>query len=794
MKKHCNAFFVAHRRPASPQSPARIALKLLRENQELPKESSLADFCFPVPSEMHVTKRVAASEVYAFTMTSDTGDRAHGFCRKIYWSPNTRSPKFPIVLCIVSNDLWSVFYFKVLEVMEVLLLQERFISSSPSSTLSPTSAAAQFLNSVSEKLKALPDPGSILKIKFPTSPEKIQIEAPKRINALNAKSEELKSSSEFIELQVPPLTGGSPEMAGVSLARLLWRIPVQCLMTLIASLFLERRIIMVSTSKDTLSAAIHAASALIYPFEWPHRFYLPIMPSSMRDYLQAPFPFLVGLPAELMDFKGLEMDEVTLIDLDLGTCTPEPGSVYDDANHLPMKQKLELALHEAVRALRSPTEFEGNMRIAEVVTGYIVRLFKHYRQFIFPKAETTFTIQQRGCLSNAGSMFKRNGKAQRGLSAPTISLPGMNDDLDDAAIDGHGFYFDHAKFVASHRSKSDKVFLDLFRQSQMYEVFIRQRLEMTSLGVYPKDDPFEYKINLINEHAQKLLPGNVPHRNWSRRLPTTALSRKITSLTESRLRKVQTLAHNQQNYNPLGAVPIEPLETKSKRRLTIGNNRDKRFSKRQSIKNIVTEMAKQSTKNLKVPQPGNFLHQSRASFVERDFDDIPQFEHQGTLHYQSPSEPLISFKMEEESDTTDSDEVIQPVALKSRELSTIQSGKFSQSSQWDNGFESSAWPPRTSQSLWKPHNDSAKSFDRPQKMIGPDRSVRFSSASVQSNEPIPSEMRFEDEKKRQAEAFVESNLMELSSSTNVRLGVPTKPQNQTTPSMRFSRSNAFVFQ
>lgn len=75
------------------------------------------------------------------------------------------------------------------------------------------------------------------------------------------------SEDDFIDLQIPPLTGIGMKMSAVSLARLLWRIPVQCLMTLFASLLLERRIIMVSKSKDTLSAAIHAAAALIYPFE-----------------------------------------------------------------------------------------------------------------------------------------------------------------------------------------------------------------------------------------------------------------------------------------------------------------------------------------------------------------------------------------------------------------------------------------------------------------------------------------------------------------------------------------------
>lgn len=110
-ESHCStAFFVCQRHPTT-AATARVGLKYAKE-RELPKEAALAAFCFPVPTEMHVTKRVAASEVYAFTMTGDRGDRAHGFCRKIFWSPNSRSPKFPIVLCIVSDKLWSILYYK----------------------------------------------------------------------------------------------------------------------------------------------------------------------------------------------------------------------------------------------------------------------------------------------------------------------------------------------------------------------------------------------------------------------------------------------------------------------------------------------------------------------------------------------------------------------------------------------------------------------------------------------------------------------------------------------------------
>jgi len=209
-------------------------------------------------------------------------------------------------------------------------------------------------------------------------------------------------------------------------------------MTLLASLLMERRIIMVCRSKDTLSAAIHAASAMIYPFEWPHRFYLPIMPETMRDYLQAPFPFLVGLPAELMDFTGLEMDEVTLIDLDLGTCRPEPGSPADDAFVLPKRAKLEQALHQAVKSLRSPTEFEGNTIFSELFTTYMVRLFKHYRDHVSKKP--LVQVLERGCFGPDRRLRRHSNN--------NISFPDFEE---SSTIDDHGYRFDHSKFVASRR-------------------------------------------------------------------------------------------------------------------------------------------------------------------------------------------------------------------------------------------------------------------------------------------------------------------------------------------------------
>lgn len=74
-------------------------------------------------------------------------------------------------------------------------------------------------------------------------------------------------SPDLLELQIPPDCGNGYNNAGVSLARLLWHVPVPAMVTLVASLLMERRVILVGQSRDMVSAAVCAANALLYPFK-----------------------------------------------------------------------------------------------------------------------------------------------------------------------------------------------------------------------------------------------------------------------------------------------------------------------------------------------------------------------------------------------------------------------------------------------------------------------------------------------------------------------------------------------
>lgn len=66
---------------------------------------------------------------------------------------------------------------------------------------------------------------------------------------------------------------------------------------------------------------------------------------------------------------------------------------------------------------------------------------------------------------------------------------------------GDGYQFDHAAFVRS-RGGSDKAqeFLRQFRHSQLFEVFINERLKLASQG-YKTQDTFESKVMRLSPSA-----------------------------------------------------------------------------------------------------------------------------------------------------------------------------------------------------------------------------------------------------------------------------------------------------
>lgn len=182
---------------------------------------------------------------------------------------------------------------QVLEVLDQLLKGE-----GTAETLAPTAPAAVFMASLQQQIPSPPVLGAVIRVGLPPlpgspPPDWTDLRMRRALPGMDQRDLFLHADATAVELEVPPDLGNSPANAGISLARLLFFLTPRQATTLLASLLLERHVILVSKSADTVSAAVHAAAALLYPLRWQHIF-LPLLPLSLKDYLAAPMPYLGG--------------------------------------------------------------------------------------------------------------------------------------------------------------------------------------------------------------------------------------------------------------------------------------------------------------------------------------------------------------------------------------------------------------------------------------------------------------------------------------------------------------------
>lgn len=85
----------------------------------------------------------------------------------------------------------------------------------------------------------------------------------------------------------------------------------------VAALLQEQRVLLVSTQMDTLTLCAEAFISLLYPFKWMHPL-VPLLPTQLIEYLEAPTPYLMGVTSQVYDTEEClaATDGVVVVQLD----------------------------------------------------------------------------------------------------------------------------------------------------------------------------------------------------------------------------------------------------------------------------------------------------------------------------------------------------------------------------------------------------------------------------------------------------------------------------------------------
>ncbi|RWS31010.1 DENN domain-containing protein 1A-like protein [Leptotrombidium deliense] len=344
---------------------------------------------------------------YSFVLTSIDSKWTFGYCRH---SPEPGN----ICLVLLSSLPWHDTFYKLLNNLYSLRCKEDKL----------------FLNKFLEALYEVqvPEPGSQLKIVY----------------YVNAKEYEVTAQCPD-HLKIPSI----PEDRNLS--EFYNAVDSYNMIVMFASMLNERRILVTSKKLSRLSACVQAANSLIYPMHWQHIF-IPVLPTSMLDYLTAPMPFLIGVPSVTMTrVKRAELGELVILDADENKIeTP-----FDDVHTLP--------------------------------TDIVSFLKKNLRNT---------------------NLMVSDGVARTFLKALVMLIGGYRDALKMSP--GQKITFSKENFIVS-RPTSIQPFLQRMLHLQIFQQFIEGRLAMLNEGEGFGDE-FEIEVNMYEDRNSNRL--KTQYREW----------------------------------------------------------------------------------------------------------------------------------------------------------------------------------------------------------------------------------------------------------------------------------------
>ncbi|XP_021921534.1 DENN domain-containing protein 1B-like isoform X2 [Zootermopsis nevadensis] len=259
---------------------------------------------------------------YSFVLTSIDSKWTFGFCR--------HDPKTETALVVLSYLPWHESFYKLLNHIAEIN------SSCKSDEL------WRFLDVVYHS--SVPDPGRTLHVPFNNGRDTFVCPCPN-------------------QFQLPSI----PENR--NLTEYYNAVDGHNMMVIFASMLYERRIIFTSKKLYRLSACVQSANSIIYPMNWQHIF-IPVLPMALMDYLLAPMPYLVGVPAVIYQrVRKADLGDVVVLDADNNNVeTP-----FQDLESLPLD-----VVNSLRRQLRNRAALLGD-GVSRAFLRALVQLIGGYR-------------------------------------------------------------------------------------------------------------------------------------------------------------------------------------------------------------------------------------------------------------------------------------------------------------------------------------------------------------------------------------------------------------------------------
>ncbi|XP_030755437.1 uncharacterized protein LOC115881873 [Sitophilus oryzae] len=303
---------------------------------EVPRE--IEYLCFPENPNSPPLEGSSAAQAYTLLITSDTGERTYGYCRRVL--PEGSSHCLPLAYCILSKYRAPRFYQKILLELE---------SRHGMQNKHRDNLISQFYH------KKFPKPGQSIVINLSSIEPRdtechnrfedgldltsyIHVNKTGEYGCLNSakKTDIFISKNDWQASNENPsfvsYEGSKTELVltlhidmryeDADLKRL-HNLPSDILLKIFSSLLLERKVILISSTISDLSSCVDSLQSILYPFTWYHTF-IPILPESLWDIVESPTPVVCGVlsPEAVLNRK---IENGIVVNLDTKAVLSEEG-------------------------------------------------------------------------------------------------------------------------------------------------------------------------------------------------------------------------------------------------------------------------------------------------------------------------------------------------------------------------------------------------------------------------------------------------------------------------------------
>ncbi|XP_061088126.1 DENN domain-containing protein 1B [Conger conger] len=364
---------------------------------------ALPRFCFPYDIER--VRESVAIQHFTFVLTDLEGCQRFGFCRL---TSSSRT-----CLCILSYLPWFEVFYKLLN------------NLADCRTKGQTNEMRALLSTLYKH----PVPEANSPVTLQLEGEQLQVRFGAQEALHGHSSPPLGKGGSGIPYFIAPDPRSLPSIPeSRNLTEFVVAVDVSNLLQLYASMLFERRILISSSKLSTLTACVHACTAMLYPMYWQHIF-IPVLPLHLLDYCCAPMPYIIGVHSSLMErVRSRALEDVVVLNVDTNTME----SPFEDLKRIP----------------------------SDVLSLLKVRLKK---QSAAPGA----------------------GVARAFLKTQALLFGGYKDAL-LCPSDGAPVRFCEESFV-NHKSHSVRQFLESAVHLQFFKQFIDGRLELMNRGIEPVD-------------------------------------------------------------------------------------------------------------------------------------------------------------------------------------------------------------------------------------------------------------------------------------------------------------------